>query len=178
MPRLLCRVCSASLCVALLQTFSLQEMPERAPLGQLPRSVDVIVDNDLVDHAKPGDRVQVSGIYRALAGSTVNATSGVFRTVLIANRWDCVVVWCCVVCCSVIPCRCRVFICIFWMVEWCWYATVVSRLIAHIVHCLLFLVRSFLLQCPNPWEGGAGAGDHLRRRRQHPEARQAQRHLR
>jgi DNA replication licensing factor MCM3 len=60
-------------------------MPERAPLGQLPRSVDVVMDNDLVDKAKPGDRVQVVGVYRALAGTGSNATSGVFRTVLIAN---------------------------------------------------------------------------------------------
>lgn len=61
-------------------------MPERSPLGQLPRSVDVVLDNDLVDKAKPGDRIQVVGVYRALAGVTANTTSGVFKTVLIANR--------------------------------------------------------------------------------------------
>ena len=62
-------------------------MPETAPLGQLPRSVDVILDHDLVDACKPGDRVQVIGIYRALAkGSQGGSTSGVFRTVVLANN--------------------------------------------------------------------------------------------
>ena len=30
------------------QTFVIQEIPEKAPTGQLPRSIDVIADADLV----------------------------------------------------------------------------------------------------------------------------------
>ncbi|XP_041038392.1 zygotic DNA replication licensing factor mcm3-like isoform X2 [Carcharodon carcharias] len=66
------------------QTITIQEMPEKAPAGQLPRSVDIILDNDLVDIVKPGDRVQVIGTYRCLPGKKNGYTSGTFRTILIA----------------------------------------------------------------------------------------------
>lgn len=68
------------------QTLTIQEMPEKAPAGQLPRSVDVICDDDLVDKCKPGDRVQIVGNYRCLPGKQGGYTTGVFRTVLIANN--------------------------------------------------------------------------------------------
>lgn len=68
------------------QTFTIQEMPEKAPAGQLPRSVDIIADNDLVDQCKPGDRVQVVGSFRCLPGKQGYYTSGTFRCILMANH--------------------------------------------------------------------------------------------
>ncbi|KAL0881368.1 hypothetical protein ABMA27_001245 [Loxostege sticticalis] len=68
------------------QTLTVQEMPERAPAGQLPRSVDVVCDDDLVDKCKPGDRVQVVGNYRCLPNKQGSFTAGTFRTILIANN--------------------------------------------------------------------------------------------
>lgn len=70
------------------QTVVLQEMPERAPMGQLPRSVELILDHDLVDKIKPGDRIQVVGVYRAMATSTSGqaSTSGLFQTAVLVNN--------------------------------------------------------------------------------------------
>jgi DNA replication licensing factor MCM3 len=61
------------------QKLVLQEMPERAPPGQLPRSIEVILSDDLVDRAKPGDRVQVVGVYKALASTTNNQIPSNFK---------------------------------------------------------------------------------------------------
>ncbi|KAF1924923.1 MCM-domain-containing protein [Didymella exigua CBS 183.55] len=61
-------------------------MPERAPAGQLPRSVDVIMDDDLVDRVKPGDRIQLVGIYRSLGNRNAGSGSSTFRTLILANN--------------------------------------------------------------------------------------------
>eukprot|EP01135_Chromosphaera_perkinsii_P001559 Nk52_evm29s207 gene=Nk52_evmTU29s207 len=68
------------------QTLHLQEMPERAPAGLLPRSVEVLLTKDLVDTAKPGDRLLVVGIYRTSAKTSQNSTDGIFRATVIANN--------------------------------------------------------------------------------------------
>ncbi|CAD5227406.1 unnamed protein product [Bursaphelenchus okinawaensis] len=68
------------------QIFAIQELPETAPPGQLPRSVDVIADGDLADSCKPGDRIRVVGLFRVLPNKQQGASSGNFRTILIANN--------------------------------------------------------------------------------------------
>uniref|UniRef100_A0A0N4ZE15 DNA replication licensing factor MCM3 n=1 Tax=Parastrongyloides trichosuri TaxID=131310 RepID=A0A0N4ZE15_PARTI len=68
------------------QTFSIQELPECAPPGQLPRNVDVVADGDLADRCKPGDRIRVVGMFRCLPNKNNGVSSGVFRGLLIANN--------------------------------------------------------------------------------------------
>jgi hypothetical protein len=67
---------------------AIQEMPERAPAGQLPRSVEVVMDDDLVDNCKPGDRVQLVGMYRSLGAKGAGGGSATFKCVLTPfSRW-------------------------------------------------------------------------------------------
>ena len=67
------------------QTVLLQEPPERTPLGQLPRSVEVVLEGDLVDKVKPGDRIQVNGVFKCISTMATNS-SGNVKTVLIGTN--------------------------------------------------------------------------------------------
>lgn len=66
------------------QSIVIQEMPESSPTGLLPRSVEVILEDDLADKVKPGDRVQSIGVYKAVATHSTSM-NGYFRVVLVAT---------------------------------------------------------------------------------------------
>ena len=63
----------------------MQELPETSPPGQLPRGTDIILEDDLVDSCKPGDRVSIVGVYKAIAPQAKGNVSGTFRALLLAN---------------------------------------------------------------------------------------------
>ncbi|CAG98357.1 MCM DNA helicase complex subunit MCM2 [Kluyveromyces lactis] len=69
------------------QRITIQESPGSVPAGRLPRHREVILLWDLVDIAKPGEEVEVTGIYKNTYDGNLNAKNGfpVFATVLEAN---------------------------------------------------------------------------------------------
>jgi DNA replication licensing factor MCM3 len=52
----------------------------------LPRSVECLIEDELVDSVKPGDRIRITGVYRAMAGKVQGSNSGIMKTILIANN--------------------------------------------------------------------------------------------
>ncbi|SCU83550.1 LAME_0C05578g1_1 [Lachancea meyersii CBS 8951] len=69
------------------QRITLQEAPGTVPAGRLPRHREVILLWDLVDIAKPGGEIEVTGVYKNTYDGNLNARNGfpVFATVIEAN---------------------------------------------------------------------------------------------
>jgi len=61
------------------QKVVIQEKPEEIPPGQIPRNIEVVLTGDLVDTARPGDRVTVIGVLRVMP--TTSAQRGTGRSV-------------------------------------------------------------------------------------------------
>ncbi len=70
------------------QIARLQELPEDLPPGQLPHYVDVTIKQDLVDNARPGDRIILTGLVRIEQEYFVGAriTSGLYRLRIDGNN--------------------------------------------------------------------------------------------
>ena len=70
------------------QRITLQESPGNVPAGRLPRSKIVILLNDLIDQTRPGDEVEVTGVFTTNFESGLNIRTGfpVFNTHIVANH--------------------------------------------------------------------------------------------
>ena len=71
------------------QILRLQELPEDLPPGQLPHYIDVTIRQDLVDNARPGDRIILTGVVRVEQESVTGVTrghSGLYRLRIEGNN--------------------------------------------------------------------------------------------
>lgn len=82
----LCTNCNTNHCFRLVhnrseftdkQLIKLQESPDDMAAGQTPHNVLLYAHNDLVDKVQPGDRVTVTGIYRATPMKNSHTSSSV-----------------------------------------------------------------------------------------------------
>lgn len=88
------------------QIVKLQETPDEIPEGGTPHTVSILMHDKLVDSGKPGDRVEITGIYRAMSvrvGQTQRTVKSTFKTyvdclhikktdksrLLLADQMDC-----------------------------------------------------------------------------------------
>ncbi|KAJ6662112.1 hypothetical protein lerEdw1_012577 [Lerista edwardsae] len=87
-----CKNCNTTHSMALIhnrslfsdkQMIKLQESPEDMPAGQTPYTIVLFAHNDLVDKVQPGDRVNVTGIYRAVpvrVNPRISSVRSVYKT--------------------------------------------------------------------------------------------------
>lgn len=87
-----CERCNTRLCMELIhnrcsftdkQMVKMQETPDAIPEGETPYTVMLFAFDDLVDDVRPGDKIEVTGIYRAVplrASSRQRVVKSVFKT--------------------------------------------------------------------------------------------------
>ncbi|XP_062261237.1 DNA replication licensing factor MCM4 [Platichthys flesus] len=84
-----CRNCNTTHSLALVhnrsafsdkQMIKIQESPEDMPAGQTPHTTIIYAHNDLVDKVQPGDRINITGVYRAVP-MRVNPRQGNVKSV-------------------------------------------------------------------------------------------------
>jgi len=70
------------------QRVNLQETPGSVPPGRVPRTKEIILTNDLIDIARPGEEVEITGIYSHGYDYSLTQSSGfpVFTTFIFANH--------------------------------------------------------------------------------------------
>ncbi|ELU12121.1 hypothetical protein CAPTEDRAFT_175811 [Capitella teleta] len=70
------------------QRITIQESPSKVLAGRLPRSKDALLLDDLVDTCKPGDEIELMGIYHNNYDGSLNTANGfpVFATIIEANH--------------------------------------------------------------------------------------------
>ncbi|KAK6044510.1 MCM2/3/5 family protein, partial [Cooperia oncophora] len=70
------------------QRITIQESPNKVAAGRLPRSKDCILLGDLCDSCKPGDEIEVTGVYSNNFDGALNYKQGfpVFNTLIHANH--------------------------------------------------------------------------------------------
>jgi len=65
------------------QQIKMQETPDAIPEGETPHTVSMCVFDSLVDECKPGDRVEITGVYRAVpirAAPNLRILKSVYKT--------------------------------------------------------------------------------------------------
>merc|ERR1712168_1172461 len=70
------------------QRITIQESPGKIAAGRLPRSKEAILLGDLCDVCKPGDEIELTGVYTNNYDGSLNTKHGfpVFATVIMANH--------------------------------------------------------------------------------------------
>jgi DNA replication licensing factor MCM2 len=73
------------------QKVTLQESPTMVEPGKMPRQKEVVLTGDLVDTVRPGDKMELTGIYKCIydAGTNARTCFPVYRTEVIAVHVKC-----------------------------------------------------------------------------------------